>query len=62
MFAGLAAASALAEWLLVALLTWTAVPPWPGLFEWAVAAGLYPVLAFHFTSQHRGRAAPEQAS
>ncbi len=61
-FASLAAGAALAEWLLVVLLTWSAVPPWPGLFEWGLAAGLYPFLALHLITLHRGRAAPEQAS
>ncbi len=61
-FIGLASASALAEWLLVAVLTWSPVPPWPGLFELGVAAGLYPLLALYLITLHRGRAAPEQAS
>ena len=61
-FAGLAAGAALAEWLLVAVLTWSAVPLWPGLFEWGVAAGLYPCLALYLITLHRGRAAPERAS
>ena len=61
-FTGLAAASALAEWLLVALLTWSPVPPWPGLFEWGVATGCYPLAALYLITLHRGRAAPEQAS
>ncbi len=61
-FAGLAAASATAEWLLVSVLTWRVVPPWPGLFELGVAAGIYPFLSAYLITLHRGRAAPEQAS
>jgi rod shape-determining protein MreD len=61
-FTGVAAAAAAGEWLLVCLLTWRAVPPWPGLFEFAIACGLYPCLALHLIALHRGRAAPEQAS
>ncbi len=60
-FTGLAALAALAEWGLVCVLTWRAVPPWPGVFELGVAAGLYPVLAVYLITLHRGRAAPEQA-
>jgi rod shape-determining protein MreD len=61
-FAGVAAAAAAAEWLLVCLLTWRLVPPWPGFFELGLAAGLYPLLAVYLIGLHRGRAAPEQAS
>ncbi len=61
-FIGMAGAAALAEWLLEAVLTWSPVPPWPGLFEFGVAAGLYPMLALYLITLHRGRAAPEQAS
>lgn len=56
-----AAAAAATEWLLVALLTWRAVPPWPALFEWGMAAGAYPFLATALTWAHRGIAAPERA-
>jgi rod shape-determining protein MreD len=56
-----AAAAALLEWGLIALLTWQALPPWPALFEFGVAVGIYPVLATLLTGAHRGVAAPERA-
>jgi rod shape-determining protein MreD len=58
LFAGVAA---MLEWLLVAVLTWRALPPWPALFEWGVAAGFYPILATLLTQAHRSIAAPELA-
>lgn len=61
-FIGLAAAAAAAEWLLVSVLTFRLLPPWPGLFEFGVAAGMYPLLAVGLIRFHRGVAAPEQAS
>ncbi len=61
-FIGIAAAAAAGEWLLVCLLTWRLPPVWPGLFEWGVAAGLYPILALYLIGLHRGLAAPERAS
>ena len=60
-FIGVAAAAAASEWLLVSLLTWRALPPWPGLFEFGMAVGIYPVLATLLTSAHRSLAAPERA-
>ncbi len=56
-----AAAAALLEWVLVSLLTWRALPPWPALFEWGMAAGGYPILATLLTRAHRTIAAPELA-
>ena len=56
-----AAAAAFLEWLLVSLLTWRALPPWPALFEWGMAAGAYPILATLLTRVHRTIAAPELA-
>ena len=61
-FMGVALGAAVLEYLLVCLLTWHALPPWPGVFEFGIAAGLYPFLAFYLISLHRGLAAPEQAS
>jgi rod shape-determining protein MreD len=61
-FAAVAAAASVLELLLVSLLTWRLLPPWPGLFECLLAAGTYPFLAFYFTILHRGLAAPEKAS
>ena len=56
-----AGCAALLEWTLVAALTWRALPPWPALFEFGMAAGAYPILATLLTHAHRGIAAPEQA-
>jgi hypothetical protein len=53
---------ALGEWVLVSALTWRALPPWPGLFEFGLSAGMYPFLALYLTALHRGPAAPEKAS
>ena len=61
-FMAVALGAAIVEFLLVCLLTWHALPPWPGAFEFGIAAGLYPFLAFYFIGLHRGLAAPEQAS
>ncbi len=61
-FMAVALGAALLEFLLVCLLTWHALPPWPGVFEFGISAGLYPFLAFYFIGLHRGLAAPEQAS
>lgn len=60
-FVGASAAAATAQWLLVALLTWRALPPWPALFQAGLAAGIYPLLAPLLTRAHRGIAAPELA-
>jgi hypothetical protein len=38
------------------------LPPWPGLFEFLLAAGMYPFLSFYLTFLHRGPAAPERAA
>jgi rod shape-determining protein MreD len=61
-FVAIAGAAALLEWLLVSALTWRALPPWPGLFEFGLSAGIYPFLALYLTFLHRGLAAPERAS
>jgi hypothetical protein len=48
--------------ILVSLLTWRILPPWPGLFEFAIATGAYPFLSLYLTFLHRGVAAPERAA
>ncbi len=60
-FFGFAAAAAAAEWATVCLLTWRALPLWPALFEFALAVGMYPLLAVLLIRAHRGIAAPELA-
>ncbi|MGJ8493560.1 hypothetical protein ACR4XK_12225, partial [Glaesserella parasuis] len=57
----LATTNALLEWGLVSLLTWHILPAEPGLFEFGVATGTYPLLAPILTHLHRGPAAPERA-
>ncbi len=61
MFFVFAAAAATLEWALVCLLTWRDLPPWPALFEFAMAVGAYPILATLLSHAHRGIAAPERA-
>lgn len=60
-FVGVAAAAALLQWLLVCALTFRLFPFGPALFEWALSAGLYPVMATVFVRAHRGLADPDQA-
>ena len=60
-FIVVAVLAAALEWVLVSLLTWRALPPWPGLFECGMAAGAYPILATLLTRAHRTIAAPEHA-
>jgi len=61
-FIGVAASATAAEWLLTSFLTWHLMPPGPGLMEFAIAAGLYPSIAFYLILLHRGPAAPERAA
>ncbi len=61
MFCGVAAASAAGEWLLVSLFNWRLPPPWPGVFEFGIATGFYPFLAYYLIALHRSVAAPERA-
>jgi rod shape-determining protein MreD len=61
-FCAIAGGAALLEWMMVAVLTWHVLTPWPALFEFGLAAGLYPFLALYLTFLHRGLAAPEKAS
>ncbi len=61
-FCATALVAAVVELLLVSLLTWRYLPPWPGVFEFLLAAGTYPFLAFYLTYLHRGPAAPERAA
>jgi rod shape-determining protein MreD len=56
-----AAVVALLQWALISLLTFRLLPAGPGLFQFAVTAGLYPALATLLTRAHRSVAAPERA-
>ncbi len=60
-FVGVAAGAALLQWALVCALTFQLFSPAPAVFQWALTAGLYPLLATLFTRAHRGLADPGQA-
>jgi rod shape-determining protein MreD len=60
-FVGVAIGAAALQWLLTSLLSVRLLPPGPGLFEAAIAAGLYPALATLLTHAHQTLAEPEQA-
>jgi rod shape-determining protein MreD len=44
---------AVLQWLMTSLLTLALLPPWPVLFQAALAAGLYPLLAVLLTRAHQ---------
>ena len=60
-FVAVAAGAAALEWLLTDLLTFRLLPGGAALFQFALTAGLYPLLATWFIRAHRGLANPEQA-
>jgi rod shape-determining protein MreD len=60
-FLGVAAGAALLQWALVCLLTFRLFPLAPALFQFALTAGLYPIMATIFVRFHRGLADPYQA-
>ena len=60
-FVLVAAGAALLEWLLTCVLTWQLYPAWPGVFEFLLAAGIYPALSTALIRAHRSLAAPEEA-
>ena len=60
-FVGVAAGAAALQWGLVCALTMRLFSPAPAVFQWALSAGLYPLMATLFTRAHRGLADPEQA-
>ena len=60
-FCVVAAGAAALQWALVCALTFHLYPPAPALFQFALSAGLYPVLAMLFIQAHRGLADPGQA-
>ncbi len=60
-FGFVATGAAALLWLLTALLTFRLLSPAPALFQAAITAALYPVLAIPFASAHRTLANPEQA-
>jgi len=60
-FVAVAAGAAALEWLMMDLLTFRLLPGGAALFQFALTAGLYPLLATLFIRAHRGLADPEQA-
>lgn len=60
-FAGVASAAALMIWLLVMLLSFRLLSPYPAIFIAVVAVAIFPVLAVPFAAAHRSIANPEQA-
>lgn len=60
-FIAVAAGAAALAWGLTSLLWLRLLPPFPSLFEFALAAGLYPALALGLIWAHRSIAAPERA-
>jgi rod shape-determining protein MreD len=60
-FIAVAALASLLGWGLTCLLNVRLLPPSPALFQFALSAALYPMLAAFFTRAHRGIADPGQA-
>lgn len=60
-FVAVAAAAAALEWSADSLLLLTPLPPAAGVFEFGLAAGLYPLFALLLTRAHHDLAAPEHA-
>ena len=60
-FAGMAATASAIGWTLTSVLTLRLLPPLPGLFQAALAAGLYPAIAVPLTRAHQTLAEPERA-
>jgi rod shape-determining protein MreD len=60
-FCVVAAGAAALQWALVCALTFHLYPPAPALFQFALSAGLYPVLAMLFIQAHRSLADPDLA-
>ncbi len=60
-FVAVAAGAAALQWMLTSLLTFRLLPPGPGVFQAALSAGLYPMLATLLTRAHQTLAEPERA-
>jgi rod shape-determining protein MreD len=60
-FACVAAAASALLWLLVMLLTFRLLSPYPAIFIAILSVAIFPVLAVPFASAHRSIANPEQA-
>jgi rod shape-determining protein MreD len=60
-FAGVVALASLALWLMVMLLTFRLLSPYPAVFIAVLSIAIYPVLAVPFAGAHRSIASPERA-
>jgi rod shape-determining protein MreD len=60
-FLGVAAGAAVLQWALNSVLMFHLLPPGPGLFQAALAAGVYPALAVLLTRAHQTLADPWRA-
>lgn len=60
-FVGVAAGAGVLSWALGSLLTLRLLPVAPTVFQFGLAAGLYPLLATVFTRAHRSLANPDNA-
>jgi hypothetical protein len=60
-FCGIAAAASMMIWLLVMLLTFRLLSPYPAIFIAVLSVAIFPVLAVPFASAHRSIANPERA-
>jgi rod shape-determining protein MreD len=60
-FVAIASGAAALQWLLTSLLTFRLLPPGPGVFQAALSAGLYPMIATVLTRAHQTLAEPERA-
>jgi rod shape-determining protein MreD len=60
-FAAVAVAASLAIWLLVMLLIFQLLSPYPAMFTAVVTVALFPVLAIPFAAAHRSVADPDRA-
>ena len=60
-FVAVAAGAASLGWAIGSLMMMRVLPGVPALFQFGLAAGLYPVLAMVFTRAHRGLADPDSA-
>jgi rod shape-determining protein MreD len=60
-FVAIAAGAASLQWMLTSLLTFRLLPPGAGVFQAALSAGLYPMIATLLTRAHQTLAEPEHA-
>jgi rod shape-determining protein MreD len=60
-FAGVAAAASLVIWLMVMLLSFRLLSPYPAIFIAVLTVAIFPVLAVPFAGAHRSIANPERA-